>query len=111
MVVNIFVSGVVRCPITPSGPNTAKVFGFDFTIPKGDTGDAAEIIIKSTTTGTPGTDASVTNIGDEHVAILDFLIPQGIQGDTGPAAGFGTPTSSVTTSASGTNASLIITPS
>jgi hypothetical protein len=94
--------------IFATGPDTAKVFDFDFTIPKGDTGDAAEIIINSTTTGAPGTAASVTNIGDTHTAILDFLIPQGIQGNTGAAAGFGTPTGSATIGAAGSQPQITI---
>lgn len=60
--------------------------------------------VNSTTTGAPGTNASVTNSGDEVNVALDFVIPrgatgeQGPQGPTGPtgtAAGFGTPTASV----------------
>ena len=97
--------------IFATGPDTAKVFDFDFTIPKGDTGAAATVGVGTTTTGAPGTNASVTNSGNSSAAVLNFTIPQGIQGDTGAAAGFGTPTSSVTTGAPGTNASLVITPS
>lgn len=60
--------------------------------------------VNSTTTGAPGTNASVTNSGDEVNVALDFVIPRGAtgetgqtgpQGPTGPAAGFGTPTASV----------------
>ena len=69
--------------ITATGPDTAKVFNFDFTIPKGDTGTAAEVIIGTTETGAPGTDAQVTNSGDEHFAILHFTIPQGLTGRKG----------------------------
>jgi hypothetical protein len=69
--------------ITATGPNTAKVFDFDFTLPKGDTGTAAEVIIGTTETGAPGTDAQVTNSGDEHFAVLHFTSPQGLTGAEG----------------------------
>ena len=61
--------------------------------PKGDPGDtgpagqAATITVGSTTTGSPGTKAQVTNSGNENAAIFNFTIPQGVQGpkgDTGP---------------------------
>ena len=50
---------------------------------KGDTGDAATIAVGTTTTGAAGTNASVTNSGDEHDAVFDFTIPKGDKGDTG----------------------------
>ena len=62
------------------------------------------VTVNSTTTGAPGTNASVTNVGDEVNVALDFVIPRGATGETGPtgpqgptgaAAGFGTPTASV----------------
>ena len=40
--------------------------------------------IGTTTTGEPGTDASVTNSGSETEAILNFTIPRGTPGETGP---------------------------
>ncbi len=57
--------------------------------------------VNSTTTGAPGTNASVTNVGDPVNVELDFVIPRGDKGDTGDtgptgaAAGFGTPTASI----------------
>lgn len=57
---------------------------------KGDKGDAATITVGSTTTGLPGTNASVVNSGTSSDAIFDFTIPrgeqgvQGIQGEQGP---------------------------
>lgn len=39
--------------------------------------------VNSTTTGAPGTDASVTNSGDEVNVMLDFVIPRGATGATG----------------------------
>lgn len=60
--------------------------------PTGPTGPQgpATITIGTTTTGDPGTNASVTNVGTNENAILNFTIPagatgaQGIQGPTGP---------------------------
>lgn len=50
---------------------------------KGDNGDAATIAVGSTSTGAAGTNASVTNSGDEHDAVFDFTIPKGDKGETG----------------------------
>ena len=46
-------------------------------------GEAATVEVGTTTTGAPGTDAEVTNVGTQHAAILDFLIPRGDRGATG----------------------------
>ena len=48
--------------------------------PQGDPGTAATIEIGTTTTGEPGTQASVTNTGTENAAVLNFTIPQGQSG-------------------------------
>lgn len=48
----------------------------------------ATITVGTTTTGEPGTDASVTNSGTPENVVLDFVIPQGEagpQGETGAA--------------------------
>lgn len=48
----------------------------------------ATITVGTTTTGEPGTDASVTNSGTTENVVLDFVIPQGeagLQGETGAA--------------------------
>lgn len=66
--------------------------------PTGPTGPAgaATITVGTTTTGDPGTNASVTNSGTNENVILDFVIPagptgpQGIQGPTGPTGPAGT---------------------
>lgn len=50
---------------------------------KGDKGDAATISVGTTTTGLPDTEAEVTNVGTESVAIFDFVIPKGDKGDQG----------------------------
>lgn len=46
----------------------------------------ATITVGTTTTGEPGTNASVTNSGTAENVVLDFVIPrgeQGLQGETG----------------------------
>lgn len=45
--------------------------------PQGEPGAAATIEIGETTTGEPGTQASVTNTGTETAAVLNFTIPKG----------------------------------
>ena len=76
--------------VTNSGTATAAVF--NFTLPKGATGDkgdkgsqgdAATITIGTVTTGAAGTNASVVNAGDSVNAEFNFVIPQGIQGIQG----------------------------
>lgn len=82
--------------VVNSGTSSAAVF--DFTIPqgaKGDTGDtgatgatgpagaAATIAAGTTTTGAPGSSASVVNSGTSSAAVFDFTIPQGATGAAG----------------------------
>jgi Collagen triple helix repeat (20 copies) len=50
----------------------------------GPTGTAATIAVGSTSTGTAGTNANVTNSGSSSAAVFNFTIPQGIKGDIGP---------------------------
>ena len=47
-------------------------------------GAAATVVVGSTTTGTPGTDAAVTNSGTASAAVLEFTIPRGATGAQGP---------------------------
>jgi len=53
--------------------------------PTGPTGPQgpATITVRSTTTGDPGTNASVTNGGTNQNLLLDFVIPRGADGATG----------------------------
>ena len=51
---------------------------------QGPQGEAASITVGQTTTGLPGTNAIVTNVGDSSDAILNFTIPRGNQGIQGP---------------------------
>lgn len=80
---------------------------------KGDTGAAATITVGSTSTGAPGTSASVTNTGSASAAVLDFVIPKGDKGDTGDTGATGSPgeaatvaVGTTTTGNPGTNASV-----
>ncbi len=50
---------------------------------KGDTGAAATVQVGNTNTGAPGTNAQVTNVGNEHFAVFNFTIPRGDKGATG----------------------------
>ena len=53
---------------------------------KGDTGAAATLTLGYVDTGEPGTNASITNTGDEHNAVYNFTIPRGAKGDKGDSA-------------------------
>ena len=52
--------------------------------PAGRDGTADTITIRSTTTGEPGTAASVTDVSGSPNHILDFVIPRGADGAVGP---------------------------
>ena len=51
--------------------------------PQGPQGRAATVTVGSTTTLGPGSNATVTNSGDQYDAVLEFGIPTGPQGPTG----------------------------
>ena len=57
--------------------------GQTFNVMDGENAAAATVTVGSTTTGQPGTNASVTNSGTSSDAVLDFVIPRG---NPGPAA-------------------------
>ena len=89
--------------------------GIGATGPTGPQGPAT-ITVGTTTTGVPGTDATVTNVGTDENVILEFSIPAGIDGATGPTGPTGatgaTPTltiGTVTTGDPGTEASATLT--
>ena len=50
---------------------------------QGTPGIAASINVGTVTTGSPGTDAIITNVGTTSAAILNFTIPRGDKGDKG----------------------------
>ena len=56
--------------------------GEDSTVP-GPIGPAGTIEVGTTTTGEPGTDADVENVGTATKAVLNFTIPKGEKGDGG----------------------------
>lgn len=68
---------------------------------KGDAGTAATVAVGTTTTGTAGSSASVTNSGSSSAAVFNFTIPRG---DTGSAATVAVGTT--TTGAAGSSASV-----
>ena len=49
----------------------------------GQDGQAATIQVGATTTGEPGTNATVTNSGTSSAAVFDFVVPRGAQGPAG----------------------------
>jgi uncharacterized protein len=53
----------------------------------GKDGTAATITIGTVTTGEPGSNASVTNVGTDTAAVLDISIPRGDKGVDGTGAG------------------------
>ena len=60
--------------------------GQDSNVP-GPQGPAGTIEIGNTTTGAPGTDAEVINVGTDTAAVLEFTIPKGEKGDPGSGGG------------------------
>lgn len=77
--------------VTNTGTSGAAVF--DFTIPRGDKGEtgdtgpigpAATIAVGTVTTGSPGSSATVTNVGTSGEAVFDITIPRGATGAQGP---------------------------
>jgi hypothetical protein len=55
----------------------------------GPTGATPTITVNSTTTGAPGTSASVTNVGSSTAVQLNFVIPQGADGTSGSGSAGG----------------------
>jgi hypothetical protein len=98
--------------VTNSGNSRQALF--DFGIPRGNTGNtgpqgntglAATIAVGTSTTGAPGTEASVTNSGNTSFAVFDFTIPRGNTGNTGLAATINVGTT--TTGAPGTDVIVV----
>lgn len=56
---------------------------------QGDPGTAATVQVGSVTTGDAGSQASVTNAGNETAAVFNFTIPRGAQGVAGPGVSVG----------------------
>ena len=78
--INLVSLAEITGPAGPEGPQGDP----------GPPGTAATIAVGTTTTGAPGTNASVVNSGTSSAAVFDFTIPrgdvgpQGPQGDPGP---------------------------
>lgn len=98
--------------VSNSGTSSAAVFNFG--VPKGDKGDkgdtgstgaAATINVGTTSTGNPGTNASVSNVGTSSAAVLNFTIPRGDKGDKGDTGDTGAAGASATIAA-GTTSTL-----
>jgi hypothetical protein len=53
---------------------------------KGQIGRTATVAIGSVTTTSPGTDATITNVGTANDAVLNISLPKGEKGNTGAAA-------------------------
>ena len=88
--------------VTNVGTDTAAIL--NFTIPAGATGPqgpqgiqgiagsdgldgtAATVTVGTTTTGAPGSEAIVTNVGTDTAAILNFTIPAGESGEITPGS-------------------------
>jgi hypothetical protein len=59
--------------------------------PTGPTGQSTTVTVGTTTTGLPGSSASVTTSGNSSALVLNFTIPQGAAGSGGRGGGGGIP--------------------
>lgn len=75
----LFCNVVVRDPVQQN----TWIYDSNGIYSEGTAGKAATITVGATTTGEPGTDAKVENVGDVSQAVLDFTIPRGDKGDKG----------------------------
>lgn len=57
--------------------------------PAGEAGTAATITLAATTTGAPGSKATVENTGTDTAAVLHFTLPRGEQGEQGKTGAVG----------------------
>ena len=64
---------------------TDKNGSTEATVYDGDDGNDATVAVGTTTTLSPGSDATVTNSGTPGAAVFNFGIPKGDKGDTGEA--------------------------
>ena len=84
--------------VTTPAPQTIVTVRGNIRGPQGDAGmagAAATITVGTTTTGAPGSMASVTNSGTTSAAVFNFTVPQGPQGTPGERGQAG-PTATVT---------------
>jgi hypothetical protein len=71
-------------------------------------GPAATIEVGDVTTGLPGTDVIIDNVGDEHDAIFDFTIPRGANGANGTNGANGAPGPNLVSTATDTDITGVI---
>ena len=81
-----FDAGDIKGPPGDQGPQGIQGVQGDQGVQgvQGNQGIAATIAAGSTTTGAPGSNATVTNVGTANAAIFNFAIPRGDVGATGP---------------------------
>jgi hypothetical protein len=99
LAVGTVTTGNAGTSATASITGTTPDFTINFAIPRGDTGatgstgatgptgPAGTIEIGTVTTGSPGSSATVTNVGTSTAAILDIEIPRGNTGANGSGSG------------------------
>ena len=99
--------GTPSVEITSSGPDTAKVFNFDFKNLKGAQGDAGVSAGFGTPTASVGTGTGdtptveINTSGEDTAKVFNFVFDN-LKGKPGAAAGFGTPVVTVGSNTSGT---------
>lgn len=75
----LFCNVIVRDPVQQN----TWIYDSNGIYSEGTAGKAATITVGATTTGEPGTDAKVENVGDVSQAVLNFTVPRGDKGDKG----------------------------
>ena len=83
----LFCNVIVRDPVQQN----TWIYDSNGIYSEGTAGKAATITVGATTTGEPGTDAKVENVGDVSQAVLNFTIPRGDKGDKGDKGEQGDP--------------------
>ena len=83
----LFCNVIVRDPVQQN----TWIYDSNGIYSEGTAGKAATITVGATTTGEPGTDAKVENVGDVSQAVLNFTIPRGDKGDKGDKGDQGDP--------------------
>jgi hypothetical protein len=100
-------------PSGPQGPTgatgaTGSQGATGATGPQGTAGAAATIAVGTTTTGAPGSNASVSNSGSSSAATFNFTIPRGDVGAQGPPGPAGSGTGDMLKSVYDTNSNNIV---